>query len=38
MLWGGFAGNGPGVLVKINGIMNSTKYQGIFAKKAETWL
>ena len=32
MLWGCFAASGPGALVKINGIMNSTKYQDIFAK------
>ena len=28
MLWGYFASIGPGVLVKFNGIMNFTKYQG----------
>ena len=32
MLWGRFAASGPGALVKINGIMNSTKYQDILAK------
>ena len=32
MLWGCFAASGPGALVKINGIMNSTKYQDILAK------
>ena len=31
-LWGCFAASGPGALVKINGIMNSTKYQDILAK------
>ena len=31
-LWGCFAANGPGASVKINGIMNSTKYQDILAK------
>ena len=34
-LWGCFTASGPGALVKINGIMNSTKYQDILAK---TWL
>ena len=32
MLWGCFAASGPRALVKINGIMNSTKYQDILAK------
>ena len=32
MLLGGFAASGPGALVKINDIMNSTKYQNILAK------
>ena len=29
MLWGCFAASGSGAFVKINGIMNSTKYQDI---------
>ena len=44
MLWGCFAASGPEALVKINGIMNSTKYQDILAQsngclcqEAETW-
>ena len=32
MLWGCFASTGPGALVKVNGIMNSTQYQDILAK------
>ena len=32
MLWGCFASSGPDYLVKINGMMNSTKYQVIFPK------
>ena len=32
MLWGYFASTGPGALVQVNSIMNSTKYQDIFAK------
>ena len=32
MLWGRFAASGPGALVKITGIMNSTKYRDILAK------
>ena len=32
MLWGCFAASVPGALVKINGIMNCTKYQDILAK------
>jgi hypothetical protein len=35
MSWGYFASTDPGALVKVNGIMNFTKYQNIFAK---TWL
>ena len=31
MLWGCFTASGPGALVNINGIMNSTKYQDILA-------
>ena len=30
MFWGCFNSRGPGALVKIDGIMNSTKYQAIF--------
>ena len=32
MLWGCFAVSGPEALVKINGIMNSSKWQDILAK------
>ena len=32
MLWGCFAANGPEALVRINDIMNSTKYQHILAQ------
>ena len=32
ILWGCFAASGPGALVMINGIMNSTKYQVILTK------
>ena len=32
MLWGCFAASSPGALVKINGIMNSTRHQDILAK------
>ena len=32
MLWGYFASTGPGALVKVNGIVNFTKYQDIFAQ------
>ena len=31
MFWGCFNYRGPGALVRIDGIMNSTKYQGILA-------
>ena len=31
IIWGCFAASGPGAL-KINGIMNSTKYQDILAR------
>ena len=32
MLCGCFAARGPGALVKMNGMMNSTKYQDILGK------
>jgi hypothetical protein len=32
MLWGYFASTGPGAPVKVNGIMNFTKYQDILAQ------
>ena len=32
MLWRCFAASGPGALDKMNGIMNSTRYQDILAK------
>ena len=32
MLWGYFASTGPGVRVKVNGIMNFAKYQDMLAK------
>ena len=31
MFWGYFASTGPGAVVKVNGIMNFTQYQGILA-------
>ena len=32
MFWGCFNSRGPGALVRIDGIINSTKYQVILAK------
>jgi hypothetical protein len=31
MFWGRFNSRGPGALVQIDGVMNSTKYQAILA-------
>ena len=31
-LWGCFAASGPGALVEISGIMNSTRYQDLLGK------
>ena len=33
MFWGCFNSRGPGALVRIDGIMNSTKYQATFESK-----
>ena len=33
MLWGYIVSTGPGALVKVNGIMNFTKYLDILGKK-----
>ena len=35
MLWGYFASTGSGALVKVNGIINFTKYQDILAKNLD---
>ena len=32
MFWGCFTSRGPGALVRIDGIMNSTKYQAILSE------
>uniref|UniRef100_A0A0E9V9V7 Uncharacterized protein n=1 Tax=Anguilla anguilla TaxID=7936 RepID=A0A0E9V9V7_ANGAN len=34
-LWCYFASTGPGVLVNVNGIMNSRRYRDILAKKPD---
>ena len=36
MLWGCFSAAGTGTLVKVEGTMNSSKYQSILAQNLET--